>query len=349
VTAVAGVEAWRRPAEVDALRNGSLAFLERDWDDDRALFSFSASYREGKLERDYTHPQTRRYTINSLLGLQAAGAVGVDRLVDRFLARHRETLRNPADVGLLTVLLSEGGRRPPLHALARAAERQHLDAQDLGWLLWGACAAGAEDVARSLFARLDEQYVNPRTLLPSHSLSRYRRRISSFGALVYFLRATYEYSQAFGDERAATLFRRGVDSALELQGPRGEWPWMIDVGTGRAFDLYPVFAVHQDSMAMLFLLPALAHGHPGVAEAIERSLAWTSGDNDLGIRMTSDLPCFLAYRSIERSESLPKLHRYARHLARRAATPAPPKRLRLNSECRSYHLGWILYAWSGER
>src|SRR5438093_6782818 len=36
-----------------------------------------------------------------------------------------------------------------------------------------------------------------------------------------------------------TLFR-------SLQGPQGEWPWMIDVRSGNPLDVYPVFAVHQD-------------------------------------------------------------------------------------------------------
>src|SRR5207253_3816707 len=141
------------------------------------------------------------------------------------------------DVGLLTVLHCEGGRRAPLYALARAAERRNLDMQDLSWLLWGACAARAADIAHSLFRRIDDEYVHPVTLLPRHTLSRYRSRIVSFGSLVYFLRAVREYSRAFDDERAATLFARGIDTALALQGPAGEWPWMIDVATGRAFDL----------------------------------------------------------------------------------------------------------------
>ena len=69
---------------------------------------------------------------------------------------------------------------------------------------------------------------------------------------------------------------------LELQGPRGEWPWMISVRTGIPLDFYPVFGVHQDSMAMLFLLPALDDGLVDVESAIDASLAWSLGDNELG-------------------------------------------------------------------
>jgi len=57
------------------------------------------------------------------------------------------------------------------------------------------------------------------------------------------------------------------------------------------------------------------------------------------------------YRSIERAERLPRARRYARTLARAtAARPAGLVRndeLRVNRECRSYHLGWVLFAWAG--
>ena len=61
--------------------------------------------------------------------------------------------------------------------------------------------------------------------------------------------------------------------------------------------------------------------------------------------MTTREPSFLAYRSIERREAMPKLRRYGRFALRQAADPVSSQRLRLNPECRSYHLGWVLYAW----
>ena len=59
---------------------------------------------------------------------------------------------------------------------------------------------------------------------------------------------------------------------LGIQGSQGQWPWMISSRTSIPLDFYPVFGVHQDSMAMLFLHPALDLGLPGAAGAIERSL-----------------------------------------------------------------------------
>lgn len=56
---------------------------------------------------------------------------------------------------------------------------------------------------------------------------------------------------------------------------------MIDVRTGMPIDRYPIFTVHQDSMAMLSLFPAQAYGVPGVEKASERGVRWNLSHNEL--------------------------------------------------------------------
>ena len=339
--------------ELERLCAGALDFLPRSFDEGRGLCSFKAELVDGGLVQDWSEWVAPRYTITSLLGLQAAGYEGTERMTERFLERNE--IGNAADTGLLTVLHCDrddleraAALVPQLRGLAGAP----LEMQDLAWLLWGACAAtraglaGAEEAATALLARMLGDYVHPRTGLPRHSLRAYRRGIASFGSVVYFLRALHEASSALGDPRAERLFRNGVAAALELQGARGEWPWMIDVARGRAFDRYPVFSVHQDSMAILFLRPALDAGVDGVASAIERSVRWVHGENELGLRFYIEEPSFFAYRAIERDESWTKARRYGRWLARGSGARVAASRLRVNRECRSYHLGWVLYAWA---
>jgi hypothetical protein len=361
-TAVGSLSAapgWLDGLGVRPLVEGALDFLPRAWDEERALYSFSATLLTGgELEQDWSHPQTVRYTINSLLGLHAALGAGALPAIDAFAARHAAQIASPADLGLFAVLTAEcddGVRAASALAGIDAAATLpsvRLNMQDLGWMLWGACACaranipGGEAAARRLLDRILEEFVHPRTGLPVHSLRAYRRNVVSFGSLVYFLRSLHEAARTLGDERAAVRFRDGVERALALQGPQGEWPWMIDVARGRAFDRYPVFGVHQDSMSMLFLLPAIAAGAAGAAQAAERSLRWVHGENELGLRMVVDEPFFFAYRAIERDERAPKTRRYARWVTRSEARPARPGSLRVNRECRSYHLGWILYAWA---
>ena len=86
------------------------------------------------------------------------------------------------------------------------------------------------------------------------------------------------------------------------------------------------------------------------APAIRSSFAWVLGRNELSAAMFQDDP-FVAYRSIERAERLPRAKRYLRATARSLTgfegDSPNGAGLRVNRECRSYHLGWILYAWAG--
>lgn len=74
------------------------------------------------------------------------------------------------------------------------------------------------------------------------------------------------------------------------------------------------------------------------------------GRNELETRTFADGP-FRAYRSIERTHTLPRTTRYVRalgNLARgKTSSLSSDGRVRINPECRSYHLGWFLYVWSG--
>jgi hypothetical protein len=338
---------------------------------DDGRFPYSTRPRDGVYVNDFEHPAAIRYSINSLLGLQAAARNGsgggdaaqVATLVETFLSHHEDRIETAADLGLLLVLLAEGDLSATrakatlarIQGFVRADALSALTMQDVSWMLWGACAAAragsesaagtAAEIAETILAR----FVDPESLFPHHSLSRYRRDVVSFGALTYFLRGMHEFASLTGDPRARRAFEQGVRAVIGVQGGRGEWPWLISVGRRIPLDFYPVFAVHQDSMSMLFLLPALDAGLP-VADVIERSFAWVLGDNELATPMIHADP-FVAYRSIERAERFPRARRYLRALPRslagRADRPADGKGVRINPECRSYHVGWILYAWAG--
>ena len=360
---MATVEARPRVA-LSPLCLGALEFLEHAYDEKRALFSYSARLVDGRFVNDFEHPLALRYTVNTLLGLRrAAPFAGSHELcaaehVERFLERQAGRLTSPADRGLLLALLAEGPwedeARRVLSGVAEVCGRPGLNVQDVAWLLWGASAAtraglpGAEAVAGRLLRMLGD-FAHVSSGLPRHNATRYRGHVVSFGGLVYYLRALHEAAVTLDDRAADVRFRRGVERALELQGPNGEWPWMIGVARGTPLDVYPVFTVHQDSMAMLFLLPALDAGLD-VRSAIESSVAWNFGQNQLGEPLVVERP-FHVHRSIERTDRLPRARRYLRTVARagaaRSAGLVPNEELRVNRECRSYHLGWVLFAWSG--
>jgi hypothetical protein len=358
--------------QLGELGSASATLLRSMYDPDTALFPFSSRLGDRGVEHTFDHPHTIRYTINTLLGIQRAAASdgddpllrGSGPMVDRFLALHLDQTSNPADLGLLLLLLAEGGHDEELlgdlvDRISTTFANRPAGAftlQELGWMLWGSSVAArlgaprAEELAHGVFSLVDERFVDSESLLARHNLSRHRSRVVSFGGTVYFLRSAYEYGLLSGVRRPARLFESGVAKMLRLQGPRGEWPWMISVRTGIPLDFYPVFGVHQDSMAMLFLLPALDDGLVEDASAISRSLAWSLGDNELGEPMYGR-DRFFAYRSIRRDQPFFRQRRFARSLARavvdRPGSLTGGQGLVVNRECRSYHLGWILYAWAG--
>jgi hypothetical protein len=225
-------------------------------------------------------------------------------------------------------------------------------------MLWGLIAlarsevAGAASLAEKIFSALIRDFFDRESLLPRHTSRPWRRNSVSFGGVVYFLRALHEYAEWAQDAYAARLFRFGVGRVQSIQGSRGEWPWLIDVRAVTPIDVYPVYSVHQDSMAMLFLLPALDLGLPDVRESIERSYRWVLGDNEIAMPMIVDEP-FFRYRSLERRGPLQRPRRALRSLpgvvrvSRRRASQTHG--VRINRECRSYEMGWVVFAWADRR
>ena len=355
-------EAVARLDGVDAARlrqrlEGAVENLVATWSEERGLFPFSSRLTPDGIRNDYDHPIAVRYTINSLLGLARAESAGllddalVNRITARFLDVHSDRVTSMADVGLMLHLQAERGAEEEIRTWSNTLETLlsrtplgRLTLQDVAWATWGAAEAGAEATALRGLRTLRGEMVERTSMLPRHSVRRYRRRLVSFGGLVYYLRALDTTARLLEDDWAETAFESGVKRALALQGPLGEWPWLLDIRGAEPVDVYPVFAVHQDSMAMLFLLPALDRRMAGASEAIRTSLAWCDGVNELGVPMYVDAPVFFAYRAIERPERAPRLRRYLRSFTAGRGDFGSGA-VRLNDECRSYHLGWLLYAW----
>ncbi len=359
---------------MNTLCEGASSFLEQTYRDDIASFPFTTSVRAGKYESEYTHARTIRSTINCLLGMQEARKhhpshpflQRVEEMTERFLSLHETNVTDLGDLGLLLALLSEGGaeladaRRVLSQLIERTSDEsrlRRLNIQDLTWLLWGSVSASrrglveAEPVAHMLFKVMRASHHHRGEALPRHDAHRTRGPIISFGASVYYVNVAYKYGRAFDSQPAMGVFRQGVTALLACQRAGGEWPWLLNCGDGRPLDVYPVFSVHQHSMAMFFLFPAQSEGFADAEQAISRSMSWMSGTNQLGAPMVCRSP-FFTYRSIERKARWPRAQRYLR--ARRVvatkevAMLAPNSRVVINPETRSYELGWALYLLSAK-
>jgi hypothetical protein len=231
-------------------------------------------------------------------------------------------------------------------------------AQDLGLILTGLTArvkAGDRhwaDLLPPLFERLVERHSCDTGLFYEGGGS-IRRRFATFATQTYLTIACYAYFEHSGDKRALTLANACVEKLISLQGPQGEWPWFYHVPSGRVVDFYEVYSVHQDGMAPAFLEHAEQHGVPGATDALRLGFNWIFGANQLGEDMLRPELGMIVRSHMRRGEANSKLQRLVRSglgaMTNRTARLTDPQHLTLRLECRSYHLGWVLWSFGQRR
>jgi uncharacterized membrane protein YciS (DUF1049 family) len=168
---------------------------------------------------------------------------------------------------------------------------------------------------------------------------RLRAHVANFADQIYPLQAL-AFAAANGDSSALELAGKIAARLAASQGPMGQWWWHYHATTGEVIDEYPVYSVHQHSMApMAFHCLSSAGGETYKAGTKGREWLYR---NELGIDMI-DVERGIIWRSVEIEES--KVGRSIRHasalLGKAAKRHAPP--LRLNKEMRPYEWGWLLY------
>jgi hypothetical protein len=179
-----------------------------------------------------------------------------------------------------------------------------------------------------------------------------RNHVASFADQVYPIQALSRYHAVFGDERALAAANRCADAICRLQGPEGEWWWHYDVRTAGVVEGYPVYSVHQDSMAPMALLDLVEAGGVDHSEAIRRGLRWFQLQ-PVSRRPLIDDENGVIWRKLARREPGKLLRRI------RAGTTSLHPGLRLGLldrvfppgtidwESRPYHLAWVLDSWLG--
>jgi hypothetical protein len=349
------------------LISNSIELMENMYDEDTGLFSFSTRLVQGKYINDFQNDGKYRYTVNVMAAIQRIQRSqptkwNLKEMLDGYVARHLLNDVNAGNRGLLLDVLARENHPAAeriylwLHPLLDDRSRAlAFPIQETAWALIGVSTYArqtgspqAMGLARKLIAYISHDLLNRNTLLPKHNNS-LRGTFVSFGAIVYFLMSLHHYASLFDDQARLTLFKSAVTRVLELQGSNGEWPWFIDSATGRVMDWHQVYSVHQDAMAMLFLLPALDLGVAGTGDAIIKSYRWLFGHNALGCTMLQHNPFFI-YRSIRVKGPAEQPRRLLRALTHKAlgrtSRMQHPHALEVNTECRSYHPGWIIYAWA---
>ncbi len=355
-------------ASLPKLLNNSVDLLENMYDEKTELFSFSTHLKDGKYINDFNTPGKYRYTVNVLAGIQKLQQFtktpwNLERIIETYLTRHLARDVNVGNRGLLLhVLTLENHKKAKEiylwlnNLLEDRSKALKYSVQDIAWASIGITTYAQKfrdrttlNFARKVINYLRQDLMNSATLLPKHKHN-LRGTFVSFGGITYFLMALDHYARSFGDNSIKTLFEDAVRRVLLLQGINGEWPWFIDSSTGNVMDWYQVYSVHQDSMAMLFLLPAFDSGVEGTKDTICKSYKWLFGNNQLQNTLIQQAPFFI-YRSIKQKQFAERPMRIIKSVTnkimRKNASLINPRYLEINKECRSYHLGWLIYAWAG--
>jgi hypothetical protein len=174
--------------------------------------------------------------------------------------------------------------------------------------------------------------------------------VSCFADQVYPIQALARYSSTFGDEGALTAATSAAARICDVMGEGGQWWWHYDTRTGEVVEGYPVYSVHQDSMAPMALFDLADAGGPLHDEPIMRGLGWLETSPEIGGSLV-DPSEGIIWRKVGRGDPA-KIVRATRAVTTRLRPASRPRFVNMvfppgvvDWESRPYHLGWILHTW----
>jgi hypothetical protein len=358
--------------------------LERTYRPERGLFAFRLR-RSAARGNDGTHASeppdfmlegiSRRYTAIALIGLADHPSEAAERVfrgrpaADVCRSLVEEVCRHD-QLGDIAVALWAAARTAP--DMADTAYRRLLELDPLGgrhpivelsWALSAFCMKPTDlpdepEWIDGLAKRLMAQYRPSSRMFPhwpdDSPCSWPRSHVCCFADFVYPIQALSLYALRRNDARASAMARSCAARMCELQGRDGQWWWHFDVRTSDVLERYPVYAVHQNSMAPMALFAVRDAGGADHGRAIANGLRWLSHAPELNgslIDRTADV----VWRKVARYEP----GKLVRGLQAVLSRVHPHWRVpfidtlfspgRVDFESRPYHMGWILHAWPPDR
>jgi hypothetical protein len=322
------------------------------------------------------HPEgdSRRYTAITSLGLINETPESVAEIlhgstvaqVCRGLIADIETVDNLGDVAL-TLWVANLLDLPERTAAYDRLNRLHpLTAPqytvELAWALSALChephLTDAHREFRDALARRLLGAFHPRGQLFPHRIGdggSLRGHVGCFADQVYPIQALSFYAQQTGDAAALDAAARTGRRICERIGPAGQWWWHYDARTGAVTEGYPVYSVHQNSMAPMALFALQEAGGGDFRSYIVKGLEWLRRTPELKGASLVDPENRVIWRKVARREP-GKLTRQLQAAASRLHASLrvpmvdvmfPPTAV--DWECRPYHLGWVLYTWTAAR
>jgi len=346
----------------------TLRGLSNCWMPEKKLFSFRYK-TDDPGDPNHSEPTFDPfYTLNVLLGFSKLD--GLDEfqgvpIASIFETACHELLKAPDKTYAFGMALWAGaelGIHPPeplkdetRRILGDQAMWEQFAAQDTGMLLSGCVAFerkypgdGWGDHAARLKDFLLERFSCDTSGLFYNNARGFRRNYASFATGTYLSLALFHYGEWKNDSACIDRALKCVSILVGHQGKQGEWPWFYHVPSSRVVDMYEVYSVHQDGMAPAFLHHAIAHGMQGAREALVRGFHWILGENQLGRSMLVEDSAMIMRSQVRKDEMVTRKRRAIRSIAYGflgfSGKLLPSESVTVRPECRSYHLGWILWS-----
>jgi hypothetical protein len=317
--------------------------------------------RTAAFDRD----KSWRYTVMCLLGLARAQAAGLESRVNVKLIFDRMVALMPelgaGEIGLLVwlaVRINSDKTAAIAQELFRRLEASTFESytgMKIAWIMTGVSVfSGAKDNDRVISRFLDyffQERVAPSGLI-YHLGHGARRRFPNFATQIYSLHALSICGRYRKDPRCIEQATRLAGILSGHQRENGGWPWLYDAKTGGVVEPFEIYSVHQHGMAPMAFFEYSDTVGKSVAEIISKSMAWLTGQNELGFQMIAP-ENGLIYRSIRRRSPYHRLEIYWRVMESLlgwkpgAIFAQKASRLEVNYTCRPYELGWLLEAWTG--
>jgi hypothetical protein len=240
---------------------------------------------------------------------------------------------------------------------AALAGEERLETVYVAWALTAAVAASrhgdTEDVRSSALAALLREQGPQGTFskyVPMAAGPAWRRHVGCFADQVYPIQALARHHNDRPDAEALRAANACAARICELQGSAGQWWWHYDQRTGAVVEQFPVYSVHQHSMAPMALMELWEAGGDDHRDEVSLGLSWLRTHPEVFVELV-DPEHHVVWRRVGRREPR-RLSRGLKAVGTAATRgrPLPSMNLLLppssvDYECRPYELGWLLYAW----
>lgn len=312
---------------------------------------------------------SKRYTLINLLGLYKAKCNGLDIKLDlapilESQIKNIHKYKNAGNIGLLLwatsyidpTKIGKVTSKINFRNLVRDFNDIKLGlSTELAWLLIGLLTSSTFNKnIKNITSQLVEYiYIKLRENYHGHGIfghqatdtfaGKIRGEIGSFSDQVYSIYAFTLYSKLKQSEEALTIAEYCAKKICKYQDKYGAWAWHYNSMTGKVISKYPIYSVHQDAMAPLALFTLQKATGNNYEKYIYKGLDWLT-NNEFNINMI-DFENHMIKRAIAPNRISRKFKSLLVNLGMKDELDY--SNVSVVDECWSYHLGWLLFAFSG--